>query len=157
LRLELACADVDLFAMEGVPHIWVPRSEKWLCDARDAARLLAFYNTVRERGGTCLFTGQPSAYDGVLPDLTSRLKALPTVSMGIPDDTVFEQTLVHLFEQAQVPLVEGAVDFLAKQTRRTFRDAQKTVAWLASESLRCQKKISVPFLKKKLIPSKDGL
>lgn len=150
LCLEPSGPDTDLFSLARLPHIWVPHSEKWLANARAAERLLALYNTVHERGGTFLLTGQPTSYTDVLPDLTSRLKALPTITMGIPDDTVFEQTLTHLFNQAQTPLAEGAVSFLAKQTRRTFRDAQQIVMWLASESLRCQQKISVPFLKKKL-------
>ena len=61
--------------------------------------LLHFLNAVRERQGSLLLVADspPSHWPVALPDLRSRLLALPHIAIGAPDDAVLGALLVKLF------------------------------------------------------------
>ena len=71
--------------------------------------LLHLYNLVAERDGYLLLTGAtaPARWPLSLPDLTSRLKAMPAVAVGDPDDPLLAAVLVKLFADRQLAVGGG--------------------------------------------------
>jgi chromosomal replication initiation ATPase DnaA len=72
--------------------------------------LLHLYNYLTGQGGTLLLTAaSPAVRWGVgLPDLRSRLMALPSVAVGAPDDTLIEAVMIKQFADRQVRVSHGA-------------------------------------------------
>ncbi|MEH6632755.1 MAG: hypothetical protein V7776_18205 [Halopseudomonas aestusnigri] len=112
-------------------------------------KLFHLYNYVREEGGTMLFTGQeaPSRWAISLPDLASRLSAVPSFGMGSPDDFLFEALLVKLFYDRQLTISKEVLRFLVPRLDRSFEAAREIVSDLDQASLASQREITIPFAK----------
>lgn len=99
--------------------------------------LLHLMNLTRERGGSLLLTARsaPVRWPVVLPDLRSRLLALPVAEITPPDETLLETVLVKLFADRQVIVVPAVVRVLASRMERSFAAAcdlverLDTLAW----------------------------
>jgi chromosomal replication initiation ATPase DnaA len=105
--------------------------------------LLHLYNRVVEAEGWLLLTGRepPSRWPLGLPDLASRLKALPAVALAPPDDALLAAVLVKLFADHQLTVSEEVVTLLLSRMERSFAAARETVAALDAASLAEQRKI----------------
>lgn len=136
-----------VFGTDAKPALWCPDFHRWLLGAQNQRLLLALYNAVQERGGSILLTGRLPNYSDVLPDLSSRLKALPVASVGIPDDGFFKEFLAHLFKQKQMAAPANVITFLLHRLPRKMGFAASVVERLAKESLKQKKAISFAFLK----------
>ncbi|OUS14981.1 DNA replication protein [Rhodospirillales bacterium 47_12_T64] len=112
-------------------------------------KLFHLYNFVREEGGTILFTGQeaPARWAISLPDLASRLSAIPSFEMGSPDDFLFEALLVKLFYDRQLTISKEVLRFLVLRLDRSFEAAREIVRNLDQASLASQREITIPFAK----------
>ncbi|WP_419902398.1 HdaA/DnaA family protein [Kiloniella sp.] len=112
-------------------------------------KLFHLYNYVREESGTILFTGQeaPSRWAISLPDLASRLSAVPSFEMGSPDDFLFEALLVKLFYDRQLTISKEVLRFLVLRLDRSFEAAREIVSNLDHASLASQREITIPFAK----------
>ncbi len=112
-------------------------------------KLFHLYNFVREEGGTILFTGQeaPARWAISLPDLASRLSAVPSFEMGSPDDFLFEALLVKLFYDRQLTISKEVLRFLVPRLDRSFEAAREIVSDLDQASLASQREITIPFAK----------
>ena len=102
-----------------------------------ARALLHLYNALAERGGHLLIVSRlPPARWGVeLPDLASRLAALPAVRIDPPDDSLAEALLVKLFADRQLTVAPGVVAYLAARLERSFEALRRVVDRLDRESL----------------------
>ncbi|MFD2207798.1 HdaA/DnaA family protein [Kiloniella antarctica] len=112
-------------------------------------KLFHLFNFVREEGGTMLFTGQeaPARWAVSLPDLSSRLSAVPSFEMGSPDDFLFEALLVKLFYDRQLTISKEVLRFLVLRLDRSFEAAREIVSNLDQASLASQREITIPFAK----------
>ena len=63
-----------------------------------------------------------------MPDLASRLRALPVVALTAPDDALLRAVLVKLFADRQLAVDESLVAFLATRIERSFAAARAAVA-----------------------------
>jgi len=77
-----------------------------------------------------------------LPDLASRLRALPVMALMSPDDTLFRAVLVKLFADRQLAVDESLVSFLTTRTERSFAAARTTVEKLDREALRLKRPVT---------------
>jgi chromosomal replication initiation ATPase DnaA len=77
-----------------------------------------------------------------LPDLASRLRALPVVALTAPDDALFRAVLVKLFADRQLAVDESLVSFLANRIERSFAAARAAVAKLDREALRLRRPVN---------------
>ena len=102
-----------------------------------ARALLHLYNALAERGGHLLIVSRlPPARWGVeLPDLASRLAALPAVRIDPPDDGLAEALLVKLFADRQLTVAPGVVAYLTARLERSFEALRRVVDRLDRESL----------------------
>jgi chromosomal replication initiation ATPase DnaA len=98
----------------------------------DERALFHLINLVREEGAYLLLTTSSPLE---IPDLASRLKALPVVMLAPPDDALLRAVLVKLFADRQLAVDEALVGFLATRIERTFQAARAVVARLDQEAM----------------------
>ena len=109
--------------------------------------LLHLCNLVAERDGFLLLTGlaAPARWPLSLPDLTSRLKAMPAVAVGDPDDPLLAAVLVKLFADRQLAVGEEVVAYLLPRMERSFAAARRLVAAIDDASLAQRRPVTVPL------------
>jgi chromosomal replication initiation ATPase DnaA len=116
-----------------------------LADGRfDEAALFHLLNLAREERAYVLITARtaPTTWQTALPDLASRLRALPVMALMSPDDTLFRAVLVKLFADRQLAVDESLVSFLTTRTERSFAAARATVEKLDREALRLKRPVT---------------
>ena len=111
-------------------------------------RLLHLFNMIGQSGGHILLAGRgaPARWPIALPDLRSRLAALPAVALGAPDEPLIEAVLVKLFADRQLVVEPAVVRYLLRRMERSFAAARALVAAIDRESLRSGRPVTVPFV-----------
>jgi chromosomal replication initiation ATPase DnaA len=106
-------------------------------DAFNERALFHLINLVREEEAYLLLTAAspPAGWPVEIPDLASRLKALPVVTLAPPDDALLRAVLVKLFADRQLAVDEALVSYLATRIERTFQAARGVVAKLDREAM----------------------
>jgi chromosomal replication initiation ATPase DnaA len=104
---------------------------------RDEAALFHLLNLSRERGASVLLTSARAieSWGITTPDLLSRLRLAPSVSLDPPDDALLRAVLVKLFVDRQLVVDTSVVDFLAVRIERSLARAAEIVAMLDKEAL----------------------
>jgi chromosomal replication initiation ATPase DnaA len=123
-------------------------------DAERAAErpLLHLLNLMVERRGHLLLTAPapPARWTTALPDLRSRLVALPEIAMLAPDDALIGAVLLKLFADRQLGVGEEVIVFLLHHMERSFAAARRLVAALDRAALVAQRRITVPLAREVL-------
>jgi chromosomal replication initiation ATPase DnaA len=98
----------------------------------DERALFHLINLAREEEAYLLFTAvsPPAGWAVAIPDLASRLKSLPVVTLAPPDDALLRAVLVKLFADRQLAVDEALVGYVATRIERTFQAARAVVARL---------------------------
>ena len=104
----------------------------------DERALFHLLNLAREEGAYVLFTArtQPAGFPVVIRDLASRLRAIPTVTLAPPDDTLLRALMVKLAADRQIELDEPLVNFLANRIERSFSAVHAAIKQLDLEAMR---------------------
>jgi chromosomal replication initiation ATPase DnaA len=110
----------------------------------DERAMFHLLNLAREEQAYVLLTARslPAGWAITLRDLASRLKALPVVTVGAPDDALLRAVLVKLFSDRQLAVDESLVGFLARRIDRSVAAARAAVAELDREAMRKQRPLS---------------
>ena len=129
-------------------------------DVDSSVEELAFlhlYNSAVELGGSVLITSQvpPSSWQFGLPDLQSRLNALGSGAVGLPDDTLLAAVLVKLLADRQLKVGEEVVLYLLRHMERSFQAARDIVSALDDASLAVRREITVPLARQLLERHQD--
>ena len=77
-----------------------------------------------------------------MPDLASRLRALPVVALAPPDDALLRAVIVKLFADRQLAVDESLVGYLATRIERSFAAARAAVDALDREALRLKRPVT---------------
>jgi len=122
--LVLDPATPDVVAASGRPVL--------LEDADRAASTEALFhliNLAARPGGGLLLTARtlPAAWATALPDLRSRLNALPVAEIGVPDDEVLEGVLRRFFRDRNIRPPEEVYPYLLTRMSRSIPDAAEIV------------------------------
>ena len=109
--------------------------------------LLHLFNALAEKGGHLLIVSRlpPARWGLGLPDLASRLSALPAVRIDPPDDSLVEALLVKLFADRQIIVAPGVVAYLTARLERSFDALLRAVDHLDRESLARHRRVSLPL------------
>jgi chromosomal replication initiation ATPase DnaA len=104
----------------------------------DERALFHLLNLAREDEAYVLLTGRqlPSVFEVGLRDLRSRLRAIPVVTLMLPDDHLLRALLVKFCADRQMTVDEAVVGYLASRIERSFVAARNTVERLDAEALR---------------------
>jgi chromosomal replication initiation ATPase DnaA len=110
----------------------------------DEAALFHLLNLAREERAYVLITARsaPATWRMGVPDLVSRLRALPVVALEPPDDALLRAVMVKLFADRQLAVDESLIGFLATRIERSFAAARAAVARLDREALRLQRPVT---------------
>jgi len=113
-------------------------------EAIDERSLFHLINLAREEEAFVLVTGRtaPGGWSLQVPDLASRLRVLPVVELGAPDDALLRAVLVKLFADRQVTVDESLVAYLATRMERSFATARALVENLDREALRLKRPVT---------------
>ena len=87
----------------------------------------------------------PARWPLSLPDLTSRLKAIPAVAVGDPDDPLLAAVLVKLFADRQLAVGDDVIAYLLPRMERSFAAARKIAAAIDEASLAQRRPVTVPL------------
>lgn len=110
----------------------------------DELALFHLLNLAKQDGSFLFLTARtaPASWALQLPDLASRLRALPTVSLSAPDDALLRAVIVKLAADRQMALDDGVVGYLASRIERSFSAARRAVIRLDEEALRLRRPAS---------------
>lgn len=97
--------------------------------ALDEQALFHLLNAAEQRGVDMLLTARfpPGQWRLELPDLASRLRRLPAVSMALPDEDLLGALIVKLFADRQLTVERGLVDYVVPRLERSFEAVQSFV------------------------------
>ncbi len=104
----------------------------------DERALFHLINMAREEGAFLLFTARtvPSLWPVAVPDVVSRLRAMPVAAMQAPDDAMLRGVIIKLAADRQLQLDESVVGYLSNHIERSFAAARAAVIALDREALR---------------------
>jgi chromosomal replication initiation ATPase DnaA len=104
----------------------------------DERALFHLLNLAREEGAFLLLTARtaPAIWPMSSPDVVSRLRALPVVTLQAPDDVMLRGLIVKLASDRQLMLDENVVNYLSTHIERSFAAARSAVVLLDEEALR---------------------
>ncbi len=126
-------------------------------DRADEARLLHLFNACCERGGSLLLTAStsPGVWSVALPDLGSRLRAVPAIGIGLPDDALLGAVLAKHFADRQVRVGAEVIAYLVGHMERSLAGAAEIAAGLDQRALSGGGAITVP-LARRLLAERTG-
>jgi chromosomal replication initiation ATPase DnaA len=103
----------------------------------EEAALFHLLNLARERKASVVITASspPDRWALRTPDLLSRLRLAPCVTLDAPDDALLRAVLVKLFVDRQLVVDTTVVDFLALRIERSLARAAEVVSALDREAL----------------------
>lgn len=102
-------------------------------------------NFINQSNGWLLLTGVEAAtlWRTRVPDLHSRLTALPAVELQTPDESLLARVLLKLFADRQLKLPEALIDYLVPRLRRSFADAERIAVLIDGLALQQKRNVSV--------------
>lgn len=95
----------------------------------DAEALFHLINMAAREGGGLLLTARtaPITWPTALPDLRSRLNALPTAIIDEPDDRVLEAVLRRFFAERSIRPADDLIAYLLARMERSVEAARDIV------------------------------
>lgn len=101
-------------------------------------------NLCNERNVSLLLTARtmPAEWPVELPDLISRLRSLPVVTIGPPDDDLLRAVLVKHFTDRQLDVAPQVITYLTSRMERSMDTAQRLAAALDKAALEARRKIT---------------
>jgi chromosomal replication initiation ATPase DnaA len=110
----------------------------------DERALFHLLNLVREQNAFLLMTARtsPASWGMALPDLVSRLRALPVLPVRMPDDALLRAVMVKLFADRQLAVDESLVGYLLTRIGRSFAAVQSAVRTLDREALQRKRPVN---------------
>lgn len=153
-------------------HIWAQRADaQWLGATYDPAlmagralvldradivpdeeRLLHLLNVVVQGQGWLLLcaSAAPARWRIALPDLSSRLHALPVAALAAADEALLRALLTKQFADRQLRADAVLIDWLAVRIERTPAAARAVVAAIDAAALAERREIGLPLARRVL-------
>jgi chromosomal replication initiation ATPase DnaA len=155
-RLEAAAlreADVPAAAAHGA--VLVEDLHAGIADERALFHLL---NLVREHKLSMLLTSRapPGELEPSLPDLRSRLRALPLVTIDPPDEPLLKAVLVKHFTDRQLAVEPGVIAYIALRMERSMEAAATLVAAIDHAAMSAHRKVTRALAAEVLAQSAGG-
>jgi chromosomal replication initiation ATPase DnaA len=131
----------------GPPGIAVDDAE-----AASEIALLHLYNSCAEAGiGLLVVSRQaPASWPVALPDLASRLRAMPAVGIEPPDDALLGAVLVKHFADRQLRVMPSVIGYLVPRMERSFAMVAALAGRLDELALAAARPVSLPLARRAL-------
>lgn len=113
----------------------------------DERALFHLYNYVAAERGSLLLTATVPAprWPLRLPDLRSRVAALPAVALGAPDDALIEAVMVKQFSDRQLRVAPEVIAYLLPRLERSLASVRRIVDALDAAALAERRPVTVPL------------
>jgi chromosomal replication initiation ATPase DnaA len=113
----------------------------------DERALFHLFNRARENTLSVLLTSRkaPGDLEIGVPDLRSRLRALPVVELYAPDEALLKAVLVKQFCDRQLNIDPAVIDYLALRMERSMEAASRVVAAIDALALATHRKVTRPL------------
>ena len=123
-----------------------------VCPPVDETALFHCLNDFKNRGGYLLMTAEQSfvKWGLTLPDLITRLKAVPSVAIGAPDENLLNALLLKQFADRQLTVAPEVISYLTKNMERSFKAVSFVVKRADELSLERKNAVTVPLIKQVL-------
>lgn len=130
---------VSLLAEQGA--IAIENIDRGISDERAFFHIL---NVAAEQKLSVLLTSRvaPGEIGITLPDLRSRLRAVPVLGLAPPDETLLRALLVKLFEDRQLAIDPQVISYLAVRIERSTEAATRIVAEIDRLALASHRKVT---------------
>jgi chromosomal replication initiation ATPase DnaA len=121
--------------------------EAALANPAAAEALFHLYNRIAAAGGHMLLTGTtpPARWPVALPDLGSRLRALPAAEIKAPDDAMLAGLFAKLFRDRQLAVAGEVILYLVQRIERSCAAVARAVEALDRASLAERRAITLPL------------
>jgi chromosomal replication initiation ATPase DnaA len=136
-----ALAESAIEALQSSGALLVEDLDRGIADERVLFHLL---NMAREHNLSVLLTSArpPGELEVVLPDLRSRLRALPMVAIEMPDEALLRAVLVKLFADRQLAVEPHVLERIALHMERSMSAAGAIVAEIDRRALALQRRVT---------------
>ena len=113
----------------------------------DEHALFHLINLSKEQGFHLLFTGAqaPGQIEIALPDLRSRIRALPVVCIEAPDGMLLRTMLIKQFEDRQLEVSPDLIEYILPRMERSFSGVVRLVERLDQLALSMGRRITRQF------------
>ena len=104
----------------------------------DERALFHLLNLAREEDAFVLMSARTASagWTFAIPDLASRVMAIPQVALSAPDDVLLRAVLVKSFTDRQIAVDESLIVYLSRRIERSFAAVRAIVARLDEEAMR---------------------
>ena len=139
-----ALTDTDVAGLPEGSSLAVEDIDRGIADEQALFHLL---NRVRESGINVLMTSRVAVgeLDFRVPDLRSRLRALPMVELYAPDEALLRAVLVKLFCDRQLNVDPAVIGYLCLRMERSMEAAARVVAAIDRLALATHRKVTRPL------------
>ncbi|KAA8985272.1 MULTISPECIES: DnaA regulatory inactivator Hda [Gammaproteobacteria] len=152
LREAAALAPEALQGFEGFDPVCLDDLDGLPADPAWQEALLHLFNRVQDAGGRLLIASRqpPAALDWALPDLASRLRALPVWQLALPDDDQRAAMLRARAENRGLAMPEEVTRYILRRAPRDPGQLLGLLDHLDEASLQQQRRLTVPFVRQVL-------
>lgn len=121
--------------------------------------LFHLYNIFKEERRAMLLTMKepPVRRAFAIPDLASRLRAAPAVSIREPDDDLLAAVLVKLFADRQLRVGADVIHYILPRIERSFEAARDLVQKIDARTLSEKRALTLPLVREVLNNELTGL
>lgn len=140
----IAMANLDMPALDALPEGAALCVEDIDRASYDEKALFHLLNVAREKRLFLLLTSReaPNRIEVELPDLRSRLNAVPAIKIGAADDALLKTVMLKQFADRQLSVDPKVLDFLALHIDRSLDAASRAVEAVDRAVLGTGRKIS---------------
>ena len=155
----LAASALDEPAVAALPEGGALALEDLDREPVDERALFHLINRARESRLSVLLTSRaaPGDLEFAVPDLRSRLRALPVVEVHAPDETLLKAVLVKLFADRQLNVEPAVIEFVSVRMERSMAAAASVVGAVDRLALATHRKVTRPLAAEALATLGDGL
>lgn len=136
-----ALSEASIAEFEARRALVIEDLDRGIADERVLFHIL---NLAREKKGSVLLTSRsaPGELAITLPDLRSRLRALPLVTIETPDEALLKAVLVKLFGDRQLAVDPHVINHIALHMERSMEAANRVVEAADRLALARQRKVT---------------
>jgi chromosomal replication initiation ATPase DnaA len=118
----------------------------------DERVLFHLINLTREERMSLLITSRvpPAELPVALPDLRSRLRALPLVAIDPPDEALLKAVLVKHFADRQLAVEPHVIGYIALHMEQSMEGAARVVAEIDTAALSARRRVTRPLVQQVL-------
>lgn len=111
------------------------------------------WNAAQASGSPLLIIADapPAAWNIALPDLASRLAAVPVLAIGEPDDCLARDLIEALFAQRGIAIAPEAASYIVPRMERSYAMIHRIVAALDAASLEQGRRVGVRLIRETLL------